>query len=134
MNLSPDVRDFAQNLNTVYADGGGDYPESLNEGLHHALHSVEWRGSGAAQLIFLIAEMRRPTWITLKIMIMPSRWKMLPGVASKSSPSPAAAWMTRASLSSARLPNIPSGRFVFLTYEGPTNGGRPRHRDHPPCR
>ncbi|HXV42528.1 MAG TPA: VWA domain-containing protein, partial [Anaerolineae bacterium] len=51
--FTPDVRDFSKNLSTVYADGGGDYPESLNEALHEALNGVEWRGGDTIQLIFL---------------------------------------------------------------------------------
>ena len=54
--FTPDVGDFHRNLSTVYADGGGDTPESLNEGLHDALHEVEWRGGESVQLIFMIAD------------------------------------------------------------------------------
>jgi len=55
-DFTPDVAAFSAALAEVTADGGGDYPESLNEGLHEAVHAPEWRGEGAVSLIFLIAD------------------------------------------------------------------------------
>ena len=55
-DFTPDVAAFSVALAEVTADGGGDYPESLNEGLHEAVHAPEWRGEGAVSLIFLIAD------------------------------------------------------------------------------
>lgn len=122
--FTPDVRDFAGNLNTVFADGGGDYPESLNEGLHHALHSVEWRGPGTVQLIFLIAdapphldydqdydyavEMERAAQQGIKIFPIASS-----GLDDQGE------YIFR------QLAQYTQGRFIFLTYAGPTNGGAP---------
>ncbi|MFH2071416.1 MAG: VWA domain-containing protein [Actinomycetota bacterium] len=54
--FTPDVAAFATALAAVTADGGGDYPESLNEGLHEAVHAPEWRVEDAVGLIFLIAD------------------------------------------------------------------------------
>jgi hypothetical protein len=122
--FTPDVRDFAGNLNTVFADGGGDYPESLNEGLHHALNSVEWRGPGTVQLIFLIAdapphldydqdydyavEMERAAQQGIKIFPIASS-----GLDDQGE------YIFR------QLAQYTQGRFIFLTYAGPTNGGAP---------
>jgi hypothetical protein len=47
---------FQSELRNLQADGGGDIPESLNEGLHVALHNVEWRGDDTVKLIFLVAD------------------------------------------------------------------------------
>jgi hypothetical protein len=55
-DFTPDVKAFSQALAEVEADGGGDYPESLNEGLQRAIHAPEWRGRDSVQLIFLVAD------------------------------------------------------------------------------
>ena len=50
-----DVKQFSRSVDEVQADGGGDYPESLNQALHEAVNDMSWR-SGAIRLIFLIAD------------------------------------------------------------------------------
>ena len=40
----------------VTADGGGDYPESLNEALHAAVNQPGWRPDRGVRLIFLLAD------------------------------------------------------------------------------
>jgi hypothetical protein len=55
-DFTPDVAEFTDELARVEANGGGDYPESLNEGLHNAIHLPEWRGEDTVSLIFLLAD------------------------------------------------------------------------------
>jgi hypothetical protein len=55
-DFTTDVSDFTEALREVQAEGGGDYPESLNEGLHQALHLPEWRVEETVSLLFLIAD------------------------------------------------------------------------------
>ncbi len=55
-DFTSDIRAFTDELAQVVAEGGGDYPESLNEGLHSALHLPEWRVEETVSLIFLIAD------------------------------------------------------------------------------
>jgi len=50
-----DIEAFDRALKQVDADGGGDGPESLNQGLAQAMHGVQWR-PGAAKVAFLIAD------------------------------------------------------------------------------
>lgn len=50
-----DVDAFDKALETVQAAGGGDGPESLNQGLAQAVDGVDWR-DGAAKVCFLIAD------------------------------------------------------------------------------
>ncbi len=122
--FTPDVRDFAQNLNTVFADGGGDYPESLNEAMHKALYTVEWRGENTVQLVFLIAdapphldyaqdydyavEMENAAQRGIKIFPIASS-----GLDDQGE------YIFR------QIAQYTQGRFIFLTYDGPTNGGAP---------
>jgi Mg-chelatase subunit ChlD len=54
-DFTPDVAQFQQLLASVRADGGGDTPESLNEGLHNAIQSVGW-ADDAVRLAFLVAD------------------------------------------------------------------------------
>ena len=49
------VERFQQTIRGVRADGGNDYPESLNQALHEAVNDASW-GENAIRLIFLIAD------------------------------------------------------------------------------
>lgn len=56
--------DFTGDLDAVYAelldyqaDGGGDTPEHVGQGLHDALHAMQWtRGEGVLRLVFLVGD------------------------------------------------------------------------------
>jgi len=50
-----DIESFVDTLQGVQANGGGDGPESLNQGLAHAVSLDGWR-DGAAKVMFLIAD------------------------------------------------------------------------------
>jgi hypothetical protein len=56
LDFTPDIETFTEELSKVVANGGNDYPESLNEGLHDAIHLPEWRIEETVSLIFLIAD------------------------------------------------------------------------------
>lgn len=53
--LTADVRAFDQVLQGIAADGGGDGPESLNQGLAVAVDEMAWREQ-AAKVVFLVAD------------------------------------------------------------------------------
>jgi Mg-chelatase subunit ChlD len=53
--LTDNIEAFEQALRSVRADGGGDTPESLNQGLAEAMVGVQWR-AGAAKVAFLVAD------------------------------------------------------------------------------
>ncbi len=56
-DFTSDVETFREALVPVVADGGGDYPEALEEGLAEALGSPAWRDPAATvQLVFLVAD------------------------------------------------------------------------------
>lgn len=54
-DFTSDVAAFEKSLRSVEADGGGDTPESLNQGLAEAMVGVAWR-DGAAKVAFLVAD------------------------------------------------------------------------------
>src|SRR5690606_15270855 len=53
--FTADIAAFDTALQAITADGGGDGPESLNQGLAVAVDAMEWR-PGSARLVFLIAD------------------------------------------------------------------------------
>ncbi len=53
--FTADIETFVTTLQGVQANGGGDGPESLNQGLAHAVSMDGWR-DGAAKVMFLIAD------------------------------------------------------------------------------
>ncbi|MEL6891718.1 MAG: vWA domain-containing protein [Actinomycetota bacterium] len=56
-DFTSDIAVFRDALSDVVADGGGDYPEALDEGLADALTAPAWRDpSTAVQLVFLVAD------------------------------------------------------------------------------
>jgi len=123
-DFTPDVRQFSQALAEVEAEGGGDYPESLNEALYRAIHAPEWRGQDTVQLIFLVAdapphldydqdydyavEMAQAAERGIKIFPIASS-----GLDDQGE------YVLR------QIAQFTQGRFIFLTYAGPTNGGSP---------
>lgn len=50
-----DMQRFIQTIRGVQANGGGDYPESLNQALHEALNDTSWR-EDSVKLLFLLAD------------------------------------------------------------------------------
>jgi uncharacterized protein YegL len=53
--LTRDIDLIDENLQQIQADGGGDYEESLVEGLHVMLNELEW-DPAATRLVFLVAD------------------------------------------------------------------------------
>lgn len=47
---------FQETLNGLQAGGGGDYPESLNEGLTQSINKVSWTDDNAVRLVFIVAD------------------------------------------------------------------------------
>ena len=50
------IREFVRDVRGVAAEGGGDYPESLNEALQVAVREVDWRLGEGARLVFMFAD------------------------------------------------------------------------------
>ena len=56
-DFTGDIDEFRAALDHVVAQGGGDYPEALDEGLAEALGAPSWRDpSSTVQLVFLVAD------------------------------------------------------------------------------
>jgi Mg-chelatase subunit ChlD len=122
--FTPNVADFSANLNTVVADGGGDTPESLNEALHQALHGVEWRGGDTIQLIFLIAD-AAPHLDYAQDYDYAVEMDQAAQRGIKIFPIASSGLDDQGEYIYRQLAQYTQGRFIFLTYAGPTNGGAP---------
>lgn len=55
-DFTNDLGAFQGVLNALQANGGGDYPEAMNEALHETVHRLRWRGSGATRMVVLLAD------------------------------------------------------------------------------
>ncbi len=117
----PDVEDFQTNLNRVSADGGGDTPESLNEGLHDALREVEWRVEDTVSLIILVADAPphldyEQDYDYSEEMVEAARLGIKIHPIASSGLSPQGEYIFR------QIAQYTMGHFIFLTYAGGTPG------------
>lgn len=54
--FTENLSEFSSFLNSIQADGGDDYPESLNAGLHVAISEMNWNNADGVRLTFLVAD------------------------------------------------------------------------------
>ncbi len=54
--MTEDLARFSRQVEGLSAGGGGDYPESVNEGLHVALNRLDWGGTGAVKMAVLVGD------------------------------------------------------------------------------
>lgn len=129
-DFTGNVQAFQRDLRQVYAAGGGDDPESLNEALHVAISQMSWRVDDTVSLVFLVAdapphldypqdyryadEMMIAAEFGIKIFPIGSR---LDG---------ANAYQQQAEYIFRQLAHATGGKFIFLTYEDtPQSSGEP---------
>ena len=114
-DLTEDLDSFVAALADVQADGGGDYPEALDEALVDALEKPAWRRDGAVELVFLIAD--APPQVD-RMVPQPSAASALAAAAAGVKIFPVAASGTddQAEYVMRELAFVTGGRFVFLAY------------------
>ena len=123
-DFSPNVNEFAIDLDQVYADGGGDYPEDLNQALSDAVHQPEWRVNDTVSLIFLVADAPphldygQQNHYAVEIFQAAQRGIKIYPIASSGLDSQGE-YIFR------QLAQVTGGRFIFLTYgeDGPGSTG-----------
>lgn len=54
--MTTDIPGFSQRIDALQAQGGGDTPEDVNEGLRVAVADLDWKESSVARLAFLIGD------------------------------------------------------------------------------
>ena len=120
--FTPDVDAFEEALAEVRADGGGDYPEDLNEALSRAVHAPEWRVEETVSLIFLVADAPphldygQQNHYAFEMLAAAERGIKIYPIAS-SGLDDQGEYIFR------QIAQYTQGRFIFLTYAGATNGG-----------
>jgi Mg-chelatase subunit ChlD len=107
---------FQKQLSRLRADGGGDYPEALNEALHTALHDSDWTGEDAVRLVILVADapphldyQERFAYDTDMIDAV--------GMGVKIFPVGASGLDEQGEYIFRQMAQFTGGKFVFLTYE-----------------
>jgi uncharacterized protein YegL len=123
-DFTPNVEQFAEILAGVFADGGGDYPEDLNEALSRAVHEPEWRIEDTVSLIFLVADAPphldygQQDHYAIEMMEAAERGIKIFPIASSGLD-------TQGEYIFRQLAQVTGGRFIFLTYgsEGPGSTG-----------
>jgi hypothetical protein len=110
-------------LRSFDADGGGDTPEALDEGLHTAIHTLQW-SEDAVRLIFLVADagphidrQSGYTYLTDAQQAVERGIKIYSIAASNTNP--------RAEYVFRQLAQQTMGRFIFLTYQAGESSGAP---------
>jgi hypothetical protein len=54
--MTTDFEAFQREISGIYASGGGDTPESVNEGIHVALTKLDWSASAIGRYAFLVGD------------------------------------------------------------------------------
>jgi Mg-chelatase subunit ChlD len=54
--MTTDVAAFSRQVASIEASGGGDTPESMNEGVHVGINGLRWSDNAVARLAFVIAD------------------------------------------------------------------------------
>ncbi len=113
-DLTDDLGEFLDALAVVTAEGGGDYPEAMDEALADALTKPAWR-AGAVQVMVLIADAPpqitrqvETTYTATAIAALEQGVKIFPVAASGTDDQ--AEYVMR------ELAFVTGGRFVFLSY------------------
>jgi von Willebrand factor type A domain len=122
-DFTTDVAVFQQRLLSTRADGGGDEPESLNEGLHAATQRVSW-ADDAVRLSFLVAD--APPHLDYaqdydygrEAQVAVSKGIKVYTIAASNS-SDEAEYVMR------QISQQTLGHFIFLTYAAGQNAGAP---------
>jgi von Willebrand factor type A domain len=114
-DLTGDLDAFLAALADVEADGGGDYPEAVDEALADALEKPSWRGDGAVELMFMIAD--APPQVSRQVQQPYTATALAAAEAGvKIFPVAASGTDDQAEYVMRDLAFVTGGRFVFLSY------------------
>src|SRR5262249_26527360 len=54
--FTSDLKSFSKSVANLHADGGGDTPEDMQQGLQVALDKLQWRSDAAVRMMVVIAD------------------------------------------------------------------------------
>ncbi|MDQ7024000.1 MAG: vWA domain-containing protein, partial [Anaerolineae bacterium] len=120
-DFTANIDTFQRSLRQVVANGGGDTPEALNEGLNEALNTVAWRDENTVKLIFLVADapphLDYDNGLDYSLMMfdaLANGIKIHPIASSGLQPD--GEYILR------QIGQVTMGQFIFLTYDGSNAG------------
>lgn len=116
---------FQSELASVYAEAGGDTPESVNEALHRTLNDLDWRENDTVRLVILIGD--APPHLDYSWQNFSYDTDMIDAVRKgiKIFPVGASNLDEQGEYIFRQLAQFTGGKFVFLTYkdaENPASG------------
>lgn len=115
--FTSDIESFDKALSSVRAQGGGDGPESVNQGLAQAIGGVDWR-PGAAKVVFLIGDApphmdyAGDTWYGQSVRAAVGKGIRIHSVA-------ASGLDARGTLVWRQIAQFTRGKFIFIEYGTP---------------
>jgi Mg-chelatase subunit ChlD len=120
-DLTGNVAAFQQVLDGVRANGGGDYPEAMNEAFDHAVQALGWRGPGTTRLLVALADAPPqmgyppPRYDATMLAALGKGIKVLSVAASGQD--------TLGEIVQRQIAQYTGGRFIFLTYQDAADPG-----------
>lgn len=114
MDFTGDMGEFSGRLRGIRAEGGGDAPEDLQEGLRVALQELKWR-DGAVRIIFLLTDARPQIYFGQRLdyveaaRLAAEKGIKIVGIGASGLP-------VDGEVALRQLAQYTMGRFVFLTY------------------
>lgn len=114
-DLSNNVAAFQKVLDGVQANGGGDYPEAMNEAFDHAVQTMNWRGASTTRLLVSLADAPphmdypQPRYEQTMLAALGKGIKVLSVAASGQD--------TTGEIAQRQIAQYTGGRFIFLTYK-----------------
>jgi len=122
-DFTTDTRAFLAELQQVDADGGGDIPEALNEGLHAAIHGARWTPAevpNAVRVAILVAD-APPHLDYEQDYDYAKEMKAASDKGIKIFPVAASGLEDQGEFIFRQMAHHTMGRFVFITYGGGTS-------------
>ncbi|MEM7142778.1 MAG: VWA domain-containing protein [Actinomycetota bacterium] len=123
-DLTGSLDDFLAALDQVEAEGGGDYPEAMDEALGDAMQLPDWRRQNAVQLMFLLAD--APPQVQREVNVPYTATAVAAAESGvKIFPIAASGTDDQAEYVMRELAFVTGGRYVFLSYGvgGAATGG-----------
>lgn len=120
-DLTGNVGAFQHVLDGVRADGGGDYPEAMNEAFDHAVQALGWRGPGTTRLLLTLADAPpqmgypSPRYDATMLAALGKGIKVLSVAASGQD--------STGEIVQRQIAQYTGGRFIFLTYKDAADPG-----------
>ncbi|WP_076998593.1 VWA domain-containing protein [Variovorax sp. KK3] len=120
-DFTNDLGAFQSVLDALQANGGGDYPEAMNEALNETVHRLSWRGTDTTRMVVLLAD--APPHLDYGGPQYDDDMMAALGKGIKLFSVGASGLDKQGEYVQRQMAQYTGGRFVFLTYREATNPG-----------